>query len=185
RVEDHGERRRERLALAGLHLGDAAVVQDHPADQLDVEVAHAHRALAGLADQAEAFVEQIVERFAAARPLAQGVGGVAQLLIGEVLELRFKGVDPGDALLVTLELLGLAHAKRAVQEGHEVRVARGRRRPARRSRRAAPPSGAASGSRRYVPRQDLARGYARLAPFAPLVAVALDLDGHFLRAQVD
>src|SRR6185437_3126613 len=99
-----------------------------------------------------------------------------------------EGVDPGDALLVALELLGLAHAKRAVQEGHEVRVARGRRRPARRYTRirpAAPPSGAASGSRRYVPRQDLARGYARLAPFAPLVAVALDLDGHLLRAQVD
>ena len=38
-VEVGGERGDQRLALAGLHLGDAALVQDHAADQLDVEVA--------------------------------------------------------------------------------------------------------------------------------------------------
>ena len=42
RVEHHGERARERLALAGAHLGDRAAVEHHAADQLDVEVAHLH-----------------------------------------------------------------------------------------------------------------------------------------------
>ena len=125
RVEHHRERRGQRLALAGLHLGDAAVVQHHAADQLDVEVAHAHRALARLAHQREALVEQIVERLAVARALAQLVGGLPQLLVGVELQLRLEAVDPGDPLLVALELLGLAHAKRAVQERHEARVARG------------------------------------------------------------
>ena len=44
RVEEDGERRGQRLALAGLHLGDRAVVQDHAADQLHVVVALADRA---------------------------------------------------------------------------------------------------------------------------------------------
>ena len=91
-------------------------MEHHAADQLHVEVAHAHRALAGLAHQREALVEQIVEALAAARALAQLVGGLAQLSVGVVLELRLVAVDPRDALLVGLELLRLAHAKRAVQE---------------------------------------------------------------------
>ena len=41
--------RDERLALAGLHLGDFAFVQHLAAHDLDVEVAHAERAFAGLA----------------------------------------------------------------------------------------------------------------------------------------
>ena len=61
RVEHDRERRRERLALAGLHLGDAAVVQRHRADQLHVEVAHPHRALACLAHDRKALWQQIVE----------------------------------------------------------------------------------------------------------------------------
>jgi hypothetical protein len=45
RVQVGGQRRDQRLALAGLHLGDLAVVQHHAAEQLHVEVAHAQRAL--------------------------------------------------------------------------------------------------------------------------------------------
>ena len=93
-------------------------MENHPADQLHVEVAHAHRALSGLAHEREAFEQQIVEGLAVASALAQLVGGLAQLSVGRVLELRLVGVDPPDALFVGLELLGLAHAKRAVQEGH-------------------------------------------------------------------
>jgi hypothetical protein len=94
RVEHHGQRRGQRLALAGLHLGDAPVVQDHPTDELDVEVAHAHRAFPGLADQAEALVQQILERLAVASPLAQAVGCLPELLVAEVLELLLEAVDP-------------------------------------------------------------------------------------------
>ena len=39
RVEIDRQRRHQRLALAGLHLGDPALVQDHAADQLHVEMA--------------------------------------------------------------------------------------------------------------------------------------------------
>ena len=64
RVQGHGQGRGQRLALAGLHLGDAAVVQDHAADQLHIEMAHPHRALAGLAHEPEALIQQLVERLA-------------------------------------------------------------------------------------------------------------------------
>ena len=40
RIQVDGQGGDERLAFAGLHLGDFAVVQDHAADQLHVEVAH-------------------------------------------------------------------------------------------------------------------------------------------------
>ena len=57
----HGD---ERLALAGLHLGDVALVQDDPAHQLDVERARAHRALERLAHGRERLEEDLVERLA-------------------------------------------------------------------------------------------------------------------------
>ena len=62
RVQDAGQRRDEGLALAGLHLGDLAVVEHLAADELDVEVAHAERAHAGLAHQRERLGQQVVER---------------------------------------------------------------------------------------------------------------------------
>ena len=39
-VQRRGQRRRLRLALAGPHLGDPALVEDDAANELDVEVAH-------------------------------------------------------------------------------------------------------------------------------------------------
>ena len=62
RIEVGGERRDERLAFAGLHLGDLPAVQHHAADELHVEVPHVQHALAGLADDGEGFGQQIVER---------------------------------------------------------------------------------------------------------------------------
>ena len=62
RVQVGRQRRDQRLAFAGAHLGDLAVVQHHAADQLHVEVAHLQRALAGLAHDGEGFGQQLVER---------------------------------------------------------------------------------------------------------------------------
>ena len=126
RVQHHRERRGQRLALAGLHLGDRAVVEDHAADQLDVEVAHAHRAAARLAHEREAFVHQVVELLAVAGAFAQLIGCLAQLGVGVELEFLLETVDPADALFIRFELLRLAHAKRAVQEGHGSRLAQQR-----------------------------------------------------------
>jgi hypothetical protein len=53
RVEDDGQRRGQRLSLTRPHLRDGAVVQDHAADQLNVEVALADRAPGRLAGERE------------------------------------------------------------------------------------------------------------------------------------
>ena len=125
RVEDDGERGGQRLALAGLHLGDVAAVQDHPADELHVEVAHAHRALADLADDGEGLGQQVVERLAVAGLLAQAVHALAQLLVGLELELGLEVPDTRDTPLVLAELLGLADVQRTVKKAHARSVAAG------------------------------------------------------------
>ena len=71
RVEVGGERRDERLAFAGLHLGDLAAVQHHAAHQLHVEVPHVEHAASRLADDRERFDEQVVERRAVGDALAE------------------------------------------------------------------------------------------------------------------
>ena len=192
RVEHDGERGGQRLALAGLHLGDRAGVQHHAADHLDVEVAHAHRAPRGLADDRERLGQQVVERLAVAGALAQRVGVRAQLVVVEQLELGLPAVDAVDALGVLLELLAFAQPEGAVEDRHgsEDRGPRG-------------PSGprAAHRSRRRLPgRRGLARllvdgsagpprvSASRRAPrgaAAALVAVALDLARQVLGDQVD
>ena len=70
-VEIRRQGRDQRLAFAGLHLGDLAAVQDDAADQLDVEVPHVERAAARLADHGERFGQQVVER-RRRRPAARG-----------------------------------------------------------------------------------------------------------------
>ena len=91
RVERDRERGGQRLALAGLHLGDRAAVQHHAADHLHVEVAHAHRAPRRLAHDRERLGQQLVERLAVAGALAQRVGLGAQLVVLEQLELGLPG----------------------------------------------------------------------------------------------
>ena len=79
RVEIGGQRGDERLAFAGLHLGDRAVVEHHAADELDVVVPHVEHAAAGLADDGEGLGQQVVERLASAEPLTE-LGGLAAKL---------------------------------------------------------------------------------------------------------
>jgi len=52
----------QRLALAGAHLRDLALVQRDAAHQLHVEVAHAEHALARLANHGEGLGQDRVER---------------------------------------------------------------------------------------------------------------------------
>src|SRR4051794_12705557 len=192
RVEDDGQRGGERLALAGLHLGDVAAVQHHAADGLHVEVAHAHRALAHLADDRERLGQQVVERLAAlAGALAQDVHARAQLVVGLELELRLVVADASDPALVLAKLLGLADVQRAVKKPHGVSVAAVSGRfggPSRGcSRRLGP--GSEGGLRpaldvRRSRRPDALGGRA-LAPPAALLAVALDLTGELFLAHVD
>ena len=96
RIEIDGKRRDQRLAFAGLHLGDAAFVQDHAADQLDVEMALPERALGRFAHGREGRHQNVVEGLAVGEFLAEGVGARAQLVVGETLQLFFQGVDGVD-----------------------------------------------------------------------------------------
>ena len=70
RVEDRGQRGHERLAFAGAHLRDPALVEHGPTDELDVEVAHAERPLHGLAGHREDFGQDVVEGLLEALVLA-------------------------------------------------------------------------------------------------------------------
>src|SRR5262249_40537071 len=98
---------------AGLHLGDRTVVQRHPADQLDVEVALADRPPRRLAGQREGLRQEVVECLPIAGALAELVGLRAQLVVPEQLHLWLDLVDLLTAPLIGLELASLAHAQRA------------------------------------------------------------------------
>ena len=100
RVEIDRQRRDQRLAFAGLHLGDLAFVQDHAADQLHVEMALAERALGGLAHGGEGRHQNVVERGAVGDLLLELGGARAQRLVGERRELLFQRVDRGDPRLI-------------------------------------------------------------------------------------
>ena len=83
----------QRLALAGLHLGDLALVEDDAADELDVEVAHADAAARGLADDGEGLGQNVVHAFAVGEALAELVGLGAELGVGQRLNVRLQLVD--------------------------------------------------------------------------------------------
>ena len=90
RVEIDRQRRDQRLAFAGLHLGDVAFVQDHAADQLHVEMALAERALGGLAHGGEGRDQDVVERLAVGELLLESLGARPQLVVGQLRKLRLR-----------------------------------------------------------------------------------------------
>ena len=69
RVQVEREARDERLALAGLHLGDVALVQDDAAHHLHVEHALLRFAPARLAHGGVGLEQELVERLAVLEPL--------------------------------------------------------------------------------------------------------------------
>ncbi len=103
RVEVDRQRRDQRLAFAGLHLGDIALVQHHAADQLHVEMALAERAFGRLAHGSEGRNQNVVERLAVCELFAEFGGAGLQRFVRERGDLRFKRVDGVDAGLVSLD----------------------------------------------------------------------------------
>src|SRR5579862_3280568 len=103
RVQVHRLGGDERLALAGLHLGDVALVEDDAAHQLDVEEADAERALERLPHGGEGLEDEVVEGLAVLEPLAElhRLGG--ELLVGQRLELGLERADVGRLLGEPLE----------------------------------------------------------------------------------
>ena len=97
RVEIDGEGGDQRLAFAGLHLGDFAVVQHHAADELHVEMPLAERTLCRLAHGGEGRHQDVVQLLALGELLLEIFGPRAQRLVGELFQLRFERVDRLDA----------------------------------------------------------------------------------------
>ena len=104
-VEVAGQRGDERLAFAGLHLGDMPLVQRHGADELYVKVTHARDALGSLAHGGKSLGEHVVERLAVGVTLAELIGLAAEFLLGHLLKLGLKTVDLVDDLVVALKVL--------------------------------------------------------------------------------
>jgi len=93
RVEIDRQGGHQRLALAGLHLGDAAAMEDHATHELDVERAHMDRAPGGLAGHGEGRNQEII-RGGSGRDLVLEFNGLGpQPGVRESLDLRLHLVD--------------------------------------------------------------------------------------------
>ena len=99
RVEIDRERRDQRLALAGAHLGDLAAVEDDAADHLHVVMALAEHALGRLAHRGEGLGQQVVERLALGEPLAEQYGLIGELVVVE----RRRSSGSNAAIFATIE----------------------------------------------------------------------------------
>ncbi|MCY1450290.1 hypothetical protein D9M71_670830 [compost metagenome] len=92
-IEVHAQGCDQGLAFTGTHFCDHAFVQGHAADQLHIEVTHAHDPLAGFTGNREGFRQQLVEGLAFGQALFELCGLGAQLLIREGHHLLFEGID--------------------------------------------------------------------------------------------
>ena len=117
RVQIGRERRDERLALAGLHFGNLAAVEDDTADELDVEVPHVQHAAPGLAHDGERFGDQVLERRSAGEPLPELGGLASQPVVGQALDFGFLGIDLGDERPDAFQLAVIRRADNFRQEG--------------------------------------------------------------------
>jgi hypothetical protein len=90
-------------------------VQDDAAHHLDVEHPLLRLAPARLARGRVGVEEQLVERLAVVEALAELRGLAAQLLVGELLELRFQRGDVGGLLLEALRAPAFTDAEDLLQ----------------------------------------------------------------------
>ena len=81
RIEIDRQGRDQRFAFAGLHFGDLALVENHAADQLNVEMTLAERALCGLPDRGESRNQQFIERDAFSHLLLELLGAGLQRVV--------------------------------------------------------------------------------------------------------
>jgi len=105
----------EGLPLAGLHLGDVALVEGDAAHELDVEEADADRALERLANGRVRLEDQIFERLAVLQPELELDGLRTELVVRQLLELGLEGAYVRRLLLQALETAPLADAKESLE----------------------------------------------------------------------
>ncbi len=142
RVEIDGQSGDQRLAFAGAHLGDRALVQHEASDELDVEVALFERAFGRLAHRRERRRGEIFEGRAGGQRGAEFLGLAPQLLVAQRREFRLQGVDGGDLRPIALQAPVIRGPEQLLQERVEH-------------------------WRPFRPRDDFARPIDRSAPAAP------------------
>ena len=106
-------------------------MQDHAADQLDVEVAHAQHPAGRLAADREGLGQQRVDRLALGDALAKLDGPGGELLVAERLERGLERVDFGNGLPVALQHPLVAAAEDPGEECLKHRVSGGLARTAK------------------------------------------------------
>ena len=116
RVQIGRQRGDQRLAFAGLHFGDAALVEDHAADELHVEVAHAERPHARLADEGEGLRHEVVELPPVLDLLLPLRDELRELLVPERLHPRLELPDAGNERAELLHLALVLRADDVLQE---------------------------------------------------------------------
>ena len=120
RVQVDRQRRDQRLALAGAHLGDVAHVQRGTAHDLDVEVPLAEGPSGRFPDCGERLRHQVVEALAARVTFLELIGLRPQLGVRQGFELRLDRVDLIGDRLERAKDLALASAHELVEDcGHE------------------------------------------------------------------
>ena len=106
----------ERLALAGLHLGDLPLMERHAADELHVEVAQPCGAHTRLAHGGKGLGHKRVERFPRLVALTEEHRLMLEFLVAHRLIGGLEGIDLLDHLAVALDILVRADGE---QLGHE------------------------------------------------------------------
>mmetsp|Transcript_30718 Transcript_30718/g.99942 ORF Transcript_30718/g.99942 Transcript_30718/m.99942 type:complete len:364 (+) Transcript_30718:2056-3147(+) len=129
----------ERLALAGAHLRDFALVENEPADELYVERPEPQHAGRSLTRHRKRHRQEGVERRARGHLRLELVRLPAKLVVAQLLERRRERVDCGHLLLETLPRLvgGVAHHE-LLEAAEQARAGGGRLRRAGRTGAGAP-----------------------------------------------
>ena len=104
RIERRRHHRRQRLALAGLHLDDRALVHGEGGDDLLVEGPHAEEVARQLARQREELGSQRHQRLAGRRGVAHASGASAQLRHGQRGHLRTERADLAERRVVASQV---------------------------------------------------------------------------------
>ena len=117
-VEVGGEGGHQGLALAGLHLGDAALVEDDAADELHPVGLHAQHAPGRLPAGGEGLGQDVVQTLAIGDALLEFGGLGLELLVGELGVLPVQGFNLVHDGFDGAELLLGAGAKELFQQSH-------------------------------------------------------------------
>ena len=115
-VEVGVERRHQRLALAGAHLGDLALVKRDPAHQLHVEVAHADRTHGGFPDHRERLGQERIQVIPLLETGPEFPGFFLQRVVIQRLDFRLQGIRPDHKPVIAAQQALVAAAEDVGEE---------------------------------------------------------------------